>query len=95
MGKQSTDLREAMHSSALGSTKASDPQAESTQAGADPGKGREGTVAITAHLPPGVRQQLKAIALEQGTTVQNLVAEALNDLFAKHGKPEIAPVEAS
>ena len=25
-------------------------------------------------------------------TIQDLMAEALNDLFAKYGKPEIAPV---
>ena len=29
--------------------------------------------------------------LRNDTTVQNLLAEALNDLFAKYGKPEIAP----
>ena len=29
--------------------------------------------------------------VENDTTVQNLLAEALNDLFAKYGKPEIAP----
>ena len=27
------------------------------------------------------------------STVQGLLAEALNDLFAKYGKPEIAPTE--
>jgi hypothetical protein len=26
--------------------------------------------------------------------LHNLVAEAFNDLFAKHGKPEIAPAQA-
>lgn len=94
MAKQSTDLREAMNSSARGSTRAKNATSGSTRAAAGPAKGREGTVAITAHLPPGVRQQLKVIAMERDTTVQNLLAEALNDLFAKHGKPEIAPAEA-
>jgi hypothetical protein len=28
------------------------------------------------------------------STLHNLVAEAFNDLFAKHGKPEIAPAQA-
>jgi hypothetical protein len=28
----------------------------------------------------------------QRVTIQDLLAEALNDLFAKYGKPEIAPV---
>ena len=37
--------------------------------------------------------QLRALAVERKTTVQNLMAEALNDLFAKHGKPELAPLD--
>jgi hypothetical protein len=31
------------------------------------------------------------LAVDRRSTVQALLAEALNDLFAKHGKPEIAP----
>jgi hypothetical protein len=46
---------------------------------------------ITVHFPKQVRDQLKILAVQNGTTLQNLVAEAFNDLFAKHGKPEIAP----
>ena len=34
-----------------------------------------------------------AVAAEQDTTIQKLLAEALNDLFAKKGRPEIAPLE--
>ncbi len=52
---------------------------------------RNGTVPITAHLPKQVRDQLKILAIEQGGTLQDLMAEAYNDLFAKYGKPEIAP----
>jgi len=33
------------------------------------------------------------LAAERETTRQAVLAEALNDLFAKYGKPEIAPVE--
>jgi hypothetical protein len=33
---------------------------------------------------------LKLLAAEGDTTVQALMAEASNDLFAKHGKPPIA-----
>ena len=32
------------------------------------------------------------LAVERKTTVQNLMAEALNDLFAKYGKPEVSPL---
>jgi len=48
---------------------------------------------IAAHYPEDVAWQLRGLAVERKTTVQNLMAEALNDLFAKHGKPEVAPVE--
>jgi hypothetical protein len=53
--------------------------------------GRAGTKPITAHLPAQVRGQLKLLAAERGRTLQDLMSEAFNDLFAKYGKPEIAP----
>lgn len=59
-----------------------------------PQKGRGGTSPITVHFPKQVRDQLKILAVQNGTTLHNLVAEAFNDLFAKHGKPEIAPAQA-
>lgn len=60
---------------------------------AQPPKTRVGTKQIAAHFPEDVAWQLRALAVERKTTVQNLMAEALNDLFAKHGKPEVAPME--
>lgn len=54
---------------------------------------RVGTKQIAAHFPEDVAWQLRALAVERKTTVQNLMAEALNDLFAKHGKPEVAPLD--
>jgi hypothetical protein len=53
--------------------------------------GRDGTAPITAHFPKAVRKQLKALAVELDRTMHDLMAEALNDLFAKHSKPEICP----
>ncbi len=55
--------------------------------------GREGTAPITAHFPKEVRKQLKSLAVDLDRTMHNLVAEALNDLFSKYGKPEICPRE--
>jgi hypothetical protein len=52
---------------------------------------RLGTVPVTGHFPKQVRDQLKILAIEQGVTLHHLMAEAYNDLFAKYGKPEIAP----
>ena len=57
-------------------------------------KGRGGTSPITVHFPKQVQDQLKILAVQSDTTLHNLVAEAFNDLFAKHGKPEIAPAQA-
>ena len=48
---------------------------------------------ITVHFPRQVRDQLKILAVQKNTTLHTLMAEALNDLFAKHGKPEIAPAQ--
>lgn len=53
---------------------------------------REGAKPITAFFPGEVRVQLKVLAAEQDRTMENMLAEALNDLFAKYGKPEIAPI---
>ena len=54
---------------------------------------RVGTKQIAAHFPEDVAWQLRGLAVDRKTTVQNLMAEALNDLFAKYGKPEVAPME--
>jgi hypothetical protein len=48
---------------------------------------------VTGYFPPAVKKLLRMIAAEEETTIQELLAEALNDLFAKRGKPEIAPRE--
>jgi hypothetical protein len=52
---------------------------------------REGKRAITMHQPDAVRRQLKLMAAEQDRTIDDLCSEALNLLFAKHRKPQIAP----
>ena len=53
--------------------------------------GRVSLFPITAHFPREVRRQLKGLAFELDRTMHDLVAEAFNDLFAKHNKPEICP----
>jgi antitoxin-like ribbon-helix-helix protein len=55
--------------------------------------GRTGTKPITGHFPKQVRDELKKLAIERDTTLQCLMAEAFNDLFAKYGKSEIVPIE--
>ena len=52
---------------------------------------RVGTVSLTLHVPPIVRDELKRLALDRGTTLHAICGEAFNMLFAREGKPEIAP----
>ncbi|MBU6420218.1 MAG: hypothetical protein KGQ79_10915 [Proteobacteria bacterium] len=56
-----------------------------------PQPSRRQTKAITVHFPEEVRRQLKALAGEQGRHVDDMVAEALNLLFVRYRKSEVAP----
>jgi hypothetical protein len=49
-----------------------------------------GRVQIAGFFSKEASKQLRLLALETDGTVQSLLAEALNDLFAKHHKPPIA-----
>ena len=51
---------------------------------------RTGRVLVGAHFAPEVQTALKIIAAEERTTMQALLAEAINAVFAKRHKPEIA-----
>ena len=53
---------------------------------------REGTKLIGGHFAPEISVQLRILAAEEATTVQNLLAEALDDLFVKKGRARIARV---
>ena len=54
---------------------------------------RIGKASVTGYFAPEVRRQLRRLAADRDTTIQALLGEALNDLFAKHGLPEIAARE--
>ena len=51
---------------------------------------RRDTKLVQAHVPLEVSRQLKQIALDEDTTQQQLVVEALNDLFRSRGLPPVA-----
>ncbi len=61
---------------------------------------RQGMENLTGYFPPAVKHQMMELCLQRRketgrkVTIQDLMAEALNDLFAKCGKPEIAPAPA-
>ena len=78
--------------------RATEPVAAS-ESGATPrasGAGsRSGRVLIGAHFASEVQRALRIIAAEEGTTMQALLAEGINTVFAKRSKPEIAGLPAS
>ena len=51
---------------------------------------RHGRKSITVYLDAAAHRQLRLLALEQDSSAQQMVADAINDLFQKHGKPRIA-----
>ena len=50
---------------------------------------RQGTKLIGGHFAPEVSTQLRILAAEERTTVQSLLAEALDDLFVKKGRARV------
>ena len=51
---------------------------------------RLGKKSITGWFDADVLKQLKMIGLDKDMSIQQMVGEALNDYFAKNGKPQIA-----
>jgi len=51
---------------------------------------RTGKKTIAGHFDPAVSRQLRQLALEEDSSVQDLLREAINDLFEKKGKPRLA-----
>jgi Antitoxin-like ribbon-helix-helix len=52
--------------------------------------GRAGKKPLIGYYSPECMKQFKQITLDNDTTQQDLLAEALNDLFQKYGKAPIA-----
>ncbi len=70
---------------------ASTPQSKAPKTPASPRTpAREGQTLVGGFFAPEVHRQLKVLAAEKGATQQGLIAEALNMVFSKYGKPEIA-----
>lgn len=51
---------------------------------------RAGRVLIGGHFSPEVQTELKVLAAQERTTVQALIAEGINCVFARRHKPQIA-----
>ena len=59
-----------------------------TTATSTPGQ-REKRIGQTLRLMKGAHRQLKQLALDLDKPVHEVLIEAINDLFAKYGKPPI------
>lgn len=55
-----------------------------------PPPSRNGTAPVTVHISPEARKILRQLALDEDTSLQSLMVEAVNMLLAQRGKPEIA-----
>ena len=64
------------------------PAPKTTEAGRS--GAREGTKHIGGYFSPQVSKQLRSLAVVEDTTVQDLLAEALNMLFQSRSLPMIA-----
>lgn len=51
---------------------------------------REGKKPVTGFFSPEISRQIKKLGLDQDKSMQNLLQEALNDLFRKYDLPPIA-----
>jgi hypothetical protein len=104
MATRKPDLAAALADHAGSTRRRPQPAPPPTASATEPGRirpepyrqpSRGGTAPITVHMPKEVRRQLKLLSAELDRKMGDLLAEALNDLFAKHGKPEVAPREAA
>jgi hypothetical protein len=89
-------LASALHkASGKASPKANPPKSTPTKtsdngAGSERPPSRVGKRLVAGHFDPVAVRQLKQLALDQDTTGQALLTEALNDLFTKYGLKPIA-----
>jgi hypothetical protein len=88
MGKFAAALKEKAGSSMVNAGPTSEAKASV------PGRSgvREGQKHIGGYFAPEVSKQLRSLAVEEDTTVQDLLAEALNMLFQSRRMPTIAAV---
>lgn len=95
MSTRPNPLREAMHN-LQGKPSQQQPasviemrQPEERRA-VQPAPSRVGKRSVSGHFTPEVARQLRILAAETDRTSQDLLEEALNDLFRKYAKSAIA-----
>lgn len=79
--------------------KKDDPAPDTAEQGADvqsphARSSRTGTKHVGGHFPPEVSKQLRRIALDEDSSVQKLLAEAIDMVFHSRKLPTIASKQA-
>jgi hypothetical protein len=87
MSKFAAALKEKAGGPINAASKPAPKNAEAGRSGA-----REGTKHIGGYFTPQVSKQLRSLAVAEDTTVQDLLAEAMNMLFQSRGLPMIAAI---
>ena len=89
--KSQTDLAAAMRTMEKPAPAASPAGGQADLPGTAPrSRRREGTRIVSGHFAIPVHRQLRLIAVQEDRTLQDLLTEAINDLFAKRGIPPVA-----
>ena len=92
MAGPKTDLKDALQQSG-GTLPPTEPEVKEkslSPVGRQQSPSRVGKKPVTVYYGKEAHLQLKILAAEQDTTIQELHEDALNALFVKHGKPPIA-----
>jgi hypothetical protein len=73
---------------------AASPASSKVHANGQGGVKKDGRVMIGGHFHPNVQIEFKKLAIDQRKTTLSLLGEAIDLLFAQHGKPTIAKLSA-
>jgi hypothetical protein len=91
--KTKASLASALNKVAISQENSRKPQpstSPSKAAASTQAPSRQGKKAISGFFDRAVSRQLKQIGIDHDKTGQELLAEAINGLFQKYGKPPIA-----
>ena len=98
MTKKPSALASALRSSGAAVAAAPEPELPAAPDPTAPRKRRGRTGRARKPSPctsrEDVRRQLKSMAAEEGRSMEDMVAEALNLLFVRYRRPELAPRKA-
>lgn len=88
-----TTIAEQLDASSGSGSRERAPSAKPDAASSQKRPARASTKLIAGHFDPEVSRQLRLIAAYEDTTIQALLGEAIDLLFALKGKPKIAELK--